>query len=52
MDQFARRVTFVVLAVSALVFALALLRRVLGVDEAFMVVVGFLVAAIPRRRRS
>ncbi|MEZ5905838.1 MAG: hypothetical protein R3C69_12320 [Geminicoccaceae bacterium] len=40
MDQFARRVTFVVLAVSALVFALALLRRVLGVDEAFMVVVG------------
>jgi len=47
MDQFARRVTFVVLAVSGLVFVLALLRQMLALDEAFMVVVGLFVAAIP-----
>ncbi|MBX3497856.1 MAG: cation-transporting P-type ATPase [Alphaproteobacteria bacterium] len=47
MDQFARQVTFAVLAVSALVFSYAVLVQAYGLDDAFMAVVGLAVAAIP-----
>ncbi|HWM47645.1 MAG TPA: HAD-IC family P-type ATPase [Xanthobacteraceae bacterium] len=47
MDRFARQVTLAVLAVSALVFAYAALVQAYPIDEAFMVVVGLAVAAIP-----
>jgi magnesium-transporting ATPase (P-type) len=47
MDQFARQVTFVILAVSALVFAYAVLAQSYPFNEAFMDVVGLSVAAIP-----
>jgi len=47
MDQFARQVTVAVLVVSVLVFALAILARGYATDEAFMIVVGLAVAAIP-----
>ena len=47
MDQFARQITFAVLAVSTLVFAYAVLIQSYPLDEAFMVVVGLAVAAIP-----
>ncbi|HUF57271.1 MAG TPA: HAD-IC family P-type ATPase, partial [Thermohalobaculum sp.] len=47
MDRFARQVTAVVLGVSALVFAYAALVQRYPLDEAFMVVVGLAVAAIP-----
>jgi magnesium-transporting ATPase (P-type) len=47
MDLFARQVTLAVLAVSALVFAYATLVHALAMQEAFMVVVGLAVAAIP-----
>ena len=47
MDQFARQITFAVLAVSVLVFAYAVLVQSYAVDAAFMVVVGLAVAAIP-----
>jgi len=47
MDQFARQVTAAVLGVSALVFGYAVLVRSYPLDEAFMVVVGLAVAAIP-----
>lgn len=47
MDQFARQITLVVLAVSAAVFAFAVVWRAYSLDEAFMIVVGLAVAAIP-----
>jgi len=47
MDEFARQVTLVVLGISALVFAYAVLVQAYGLDDAFMVVVGLAVAAIP-----
>ncbi|MGK7867585.1 cation-transporting P-type ATPase [Falsiroseomonas sp. E2-1-a20] len=47
MDAFARRLTFVILGLSALVFAVALLLRGYGAEDAFMAVVGIAVAAIP-----
>ena len=47
MDQFARQITLAVLAMSILVFAYALLVQAYRFDDAFMVVVGLLVAAIP-----
>ncbi|MBX3502208.1 MAG: cation-transporting P-type ATPase [Alphaproteobacteria bacterium] len=47
MDQFARQVTIAVLGVSALVFGYAVLMQAYGLDDAFMVVVGLAVAAIP-----
>ncbi|WP_305721056.1 cation-transporting P-type ATPase [Bradyrhizobium sp.] len=47
MDQFARQITFAVLGVSVLVFAYAVLVQSYGLDDAFMVVVGLAVAAIP-----
>ncbi|MGF1630102.1 MAG: cation-transporting P-type ATPase [Kiloniellaceae bacterium] len=47
MDHFARQVTFAVLAVSSLVFAYAAFVQAYPLDEAFMVVVGLAVAAIP-----
>ncbi|HUF87440.1 MAG TPA: HAD-IC family P-type ATPase [Thermohalobaculum sp.] len=47
MDEFARQITLVVLAVSALVFGYAAWVGGYALDEAFMVVVGLAVAAIP-----
>lgn len=47
MNGFARLITVVVLATSALVFAFAVLVRAHPWDEAFMIVVGLAVAAIP-----
>lgn len=47
MDRFARQVTFVVLAVALLVFAYAVWAQSYPLTEAFMVVVGLVVAAIP-----
>jgi magnesium-transporting ATPase (P-type) len=47
MDQFARQITVAVLAVSVLVFAYAVLVQAYALDDAFMVVVGLAVAAIP-----
>ncbi len=47
MDQFARQVTLVVLAVSVLVFAYAVLVQTYRLDEAFMIVIGLAVSAIP-----
>jgi magnesium-transporting ATPase (P-type) len=47
MDRFARQITFAVLGVSVLVFAYAVLVQSYGLDDAFMVVVGLAVAAIP-----
>ena len=47
MDQFARQITFAVIGVSVLVFAYAVLVQSYGLDDAFMVVVGLAVAAIP-----
>jgi magnesium-transporting ATPase (P-type) len=47
MDQFARQITVTVLAVSVVVFAYAVLVHAYGLDDAFMVVVGLAVAAIP-----
>ena len=47
MNQFARQVTIAVLAASVLVFAFALYVQGYAIDEAFMIVVGLAVAAIP-----
>jgi len=47
MDQFARQVTVVVIAVSSLVFLYAAFVQAYAFDDAFMVVVGLAVAAIP-----
>jgi magnesium-transporting ATPase (P-type) len=47
MDRFARQITLAVLSVSALVFAYAAFVQSYALDEAFMVVVGLAVAAIP-----
>ncbi|MDP3242970.1 MAG: cation-transporting P-type ATPase [Reyranella sp.] len=47
MDQFARQVTVAVIAVSGLVFLYAAFVQAYAFDDAFMVVVGLAVAAIP-----
>ncbi len=47
MDGFARRLTFVVLGLSAVIFAFAVLVRGYAAEDAFLVVVGVAVAAIP-----
>ncbi|ARP98759.1 cation-transporting P-type ATPase [Pseudorhodoplanes sinuspersici] len=47
MDQFARQITIAVLGVSILVFGYAVLVQAYQLDDAFMVVVGLAVAAIP-----
>ena len=47
MDRFARQLTVVIVLISAAVFVFAHLARGYGADEAFMVVVGLAVAAIP-----
>ncbi len=47
MDHFAKQVTLAVLVVSIAVFAYATLAQAYALDEAFMVVVGLFVAAIP-----
>ncbi len=47
MDRFARALTLVIIAVCAVVFAWAHLRHGYGAGEAFMVVVGLAVSAIP-----
>ena len=47
MDQFARQITVAVLGVSTLVFAYAVAAQAYAMDDAFMVVVGLAVAAIP-----
>jgi magnesium-transporting ATPase (P-type) len=46
-DRFARWLTFVILAVSVVVFAFAVLAREYAPDEAFLAMVGMAVAAIP-----
>ena len=47
MEHFARQVTVVILVVSAAAFAFAVWARGYGASEAFMVVVGLAVSAIP-----
>ena len=47
MDRFARQLTFVTLAVSAIAFAYAFYLRGYAAGDAFMTVVGLAVAAIP-----
>jgi magnesium-transporting ATPase (P-type) len=47
MDQFARQITFVVMAAAVLVFVMAYLVQGFALVEAFMAVVGLFVAAIP-----
>jgi magnesium-transporting ATPase (P-type) len=47
MDQFARQITFVVMAAAVLVFGVAYLLQGFALVEAFMAVVGLFVAAIP-----
>ena len=47
MDGFARRLTVVILGLSAAVFAFAVLARGYATEDAFLVVVGLAVAAIP-----
>lgn len=47
MDRFARTLTFVILSVAVLGFAFAVLVRSYSVTEAFMAMVGLVVAAIP-----
>ena len=47
MDGFAKQLTVVILAVSALTFLFAALARQYALDDAFMIVVGLAVAAIP-----
>ena len=47
MNHFARQVTVVVLGIAALVFGFALWSESYGMSDAFMVVVGLAVAAIP-----
>ncbi len=47
MDQFARQITFAVMAAAVLVFVVAYLVQGFAVVEAFMAVVGLFVAAIP-----
>jgi magnesium-transporting ATPase (P-type) len=47
MDAFGRRLTLIILALAAVVFAVAVGLRGYGLDEAFMAVVGLAVAAIP-----
>ncbi len=47
MDVFAKQLTFIILAISALTFLAAYFLRAYSADEAFMVVVGLAVAAIP-----
>jgi len=47
MDHFARQITVAVLTVSALVFVYAAFVQSYPLDEAFMVIVGLAVAAIP-----
>jgi potassium/sodium efflux P-type ATPase len=47
MDQFARQLTGMILAVSVAVFAFAVFLRGYGWDDAFMAMVGLAVAAIP-----
>jgi magnesium-transporting ATPase (P-type) len=47
MDQFARQITFAVMAAAVLVFAVAYLLQGFALVEAFMAVVGLFVAAIP-----
>ncbi|PWS35710.1 carbonate dehydratase [Falsiroseomonas bella] len=47
MDRFARRLTFVILGLSALVFAFAWVLRGYAAEDAFLAVVGIAVAAIP-----
>ncbi len=47
MGRFARKLTFLILALSVLAFGFAVLARGQGADEAFMLVVGIAVAAIP-----
>jgi magnesium-transporting ATPase (P-type) len=47
MDQFARQITFAVMAVALLVFATAYLVQGFALLDAFMAVVGLFVAAIP-----
>ncbi|MCC5980870.1 MAG: HAD-IC family P-type ATPase [Oceanicaulis sp.] len=47
MNLFARQITFIILAMAGLVFAYAALARHYAFDDAFMAVVGLIVAAIP-----
>ncbi len=47
MDGFARQLTIVILAISALTLLFAVLLRQYAADDAFMIVVGLAVAAIP-----
>ncbi len=47
MDQFARQITFAVMAAAVLVFVMAYLVQGFALVEAFMAVVGLFVAAIP-----
>lgn len=47
LDQFASRLTTVILAASAAIFAFAVLAREYAAEEAFMAVVGIAVSAIP-----
>jgi magnesium-transporting ATPase (P-type) len=47
MDQFARQVTLVILGISALVFGFAWWNESYSISDAFMAVVGLVVAAIP-----
>jgi magnesium-transporting ATPase (P-type) len=47
MDRFAKQVTLVVLAISAIAFVAAYASNAYGLADAFMIVVGLAVAAIP-----
>ena len=47
MNQFARQITVAVLVMSALVFAYAAFAQAYSLDDAFMIVVGLAVSAIP-----
>jgi magnesium-transporting ATPase (P-type) len=47
MDRFARELSFLIIALSALLLGVALLMHQMALDEAFLVVIGIAVAAIP-----
>nr|WP_282183190.1 HAD-IC family P-type ATPase [Niveispirillum sp. SYP-B3756] len=47
MDRFARQLSFVIIAFSALLLAFGLLKHQMALDDAFLVVIGIAVAAIP-----
>jgi len=47
MDRFARQLSFIIIALSALLLGFALVTHQMALDDAFLVVIGIAVAAIP-----